>query len=1087
MTECRRTVRATIQASCAVVLGIACWPFAAGSAQLSVGTFAARPAEDFVRMEGPPHTSARTFIVADPTTTYTLRITNGGASGQYRKVSSGAITLNGMGVVSEHDFNQQSDTIMRPVTLQTTNDFTVRLASAPGSGMTVEFLGADNVPPSITASVDIASNGAGWNDTDLLISFTCSDQTSGIKTCPSPINATTEGQGQSFSGTGVDFAGNTAQAAVTLNIDKTAPAVTMTSPSHGAVVDTESVDLNGTAADSLSGMDVITCQGMAAVLSGPAFSCTVMLEVGPNVVTVLAKDLAGNTAQTQLTIERTSSPATDTIDVAAGSQELFIKVGESGNAIIAINLLKQAQGTFNVTAGTAVQPADGGLELSSDYPSGGYSTSSIGSLTFVLNQSFKANIVGTYTVVNTATIPFTNLTDADTIVVHVLPPGGDPKILPVSADPEGVQVGVQTDVTFTAMIAAFAAAPAQLDVVQLSTGNFVGILKDDGIGQDLEAADGVFTGTVPVIAAGEQPQQFVARGGFPGVAGTRESAPYTLSSVCFPVGMLPAGRHPALTDPATGDSFVSQEALVVFNIGTSCARQSQIVATVAGTIVGTSPGTGIYQVDVPSGTTVAALYTAFGQLRSQQDVLGAKGNLLGVMTSANPPNDPYFAGTPAPQYAPQRVRANEAWLIERGGPLIAIVDSGVNYNHEDLIGKVIVLPKSDFIGIDDDPNDTADHGTHVAGIAAASSNNGIGIVGMSWKSKILAVRGVGGTYQALADAIRFAANKGAKVINISGGGPNDVVEVKNAVAFAAAKGALVVSTPANLSQVSAGTLFYPGAYPQVFCVGSTTSADTRDSGSNYGAYVDIAAPGANIYSLLSNGGYGFKSGVSMAAPMVSGAAALVWSHFPAWTADQVKARLAKTAHPMPGQGLGAGRIDAFDAVFNGSFEDDTNGWQVTGTAGAQEKLGPIPPTHEKHFGFASSGPASAQVETALFQSFSIQPGVTDFVLKFDYNFVTEEYPEWVNEGYNDDMRIVLIKPDGSEVLLALESVDGSSFSLVGGIDFPGGDVTVGQTGWKSVNKSVAVVSGPGTFRLVVRDRGDGIFDSNVLIDNIRFE
>jgi hypothetical protein len=380
-----------------------------------------------------------------------------------------------------------------------------------------------------------------------------------------------------------------------------------------------------------------------------------------------------------------------------------------------------------------------------------------------------------------------------------------------------------------------------------------------------------------------------------------------------------------------------------------------------------------------------------------------------------------------------------------------------------------------------------DHGTHVAGIAAASTNNGTGIAGMSWNSQVLAVRAVGGSYQVLADGIRFAANKGAKIINISGGGASDVLEVKQAVEYAAGKGALIVSTPANLGQVAAGANFYPGAYPQVFCVGSTTATDSRAPLSNYGAYVDIAAPGEDIYSLLSDGSYGFKSGVSMAAPMVSGAAALVWSHFPGWTAEQVKARLVSTAHPLPGQGLGGGRIDVFEAVFNGSFEDDINGWDTIGTAGAQEKLGPILPTHEKHVGFASSGPDAAQVETTLLQTFTIQAGVTEFVLKFDYDFVTEEYPEWVNRGYNDDMRIVLIKPDGSEVLLAAESVDGSAFSPVSGIDFPGGDSTAGHTGWKAVSQSIAVVSGPGVFKIVVRDRGDGIFDSNVLIDHIRFK
>ena len=304
-----------------------------------------------------------------------------------------------------------------------------------------------------------------------------------------------------------------------------------------------------------------------------------------------------------------------------------------------------------------------------------------------------------------------------------------------------------------------------------------------------------------------------------------------------------------------------------------------------------------------------------------------------------------------------------------------------------------------------------------------------------------------------------------------------------------AKGALVVSTPANLSQVGnvAGTKFYPGAYSEVFCVGATTGSDTRDSGSNYGDYVDIAAPGSSIYSTLQAGGYGFKTGVSMAAPAVAGAAAVVWSRFPSWTAAQVRERLERTAVPLPNLGLGAGRIDLFEAVFNGSFEDGMNGWDVQGTAGAVANLGPLIPTDRAKIGFASSGPDSAVVETSLSQSFVIQPGITEFKIQFDYNFVTEEYPEFVGSIYDDNLRIVLVTPSGAEIVLAFESVNTSQFTLVSGIDFPGGDSTVGQTGWKTVKRTIPVTAGPGKYSIKIRDEGDGIYDSNVLIDRIRFK
>lgn len=226
----------------------------------------------------------------------------------------------------------------------------------------------------------------------------------------------------------------------------------------------------------------------------------------------------------------------------------------------------------------------------------------------------------------------------------------------------------------------------------------------------------------------------------------------------------------------------------------------------------------------------------------------------------------------------------------------------------------------------------------------------------------------------------------------------------------------------------------------------------------------------------------------MAAPAVSGSAAVVWSYFPSWTAGQVRARLENTAAPLSaGLQLGKGRVDLFEAVFNGSFEDDVKGWTVTGTAGAVPNLGFILAPNREKMGLVSSGPANLQVQTTMEQKFTIQPGVTNFVISFSYDFVTEEWPEFVGTSYNDNMRITLIKPDGTTTQLAFESVNGSTFFGVGGIDFPGGDTTVGHTGFKLVSRNIPVTAGPGIYRIVVRDEGDGIYDSNILIDNIRFK
>ena len=273
-------------------------------------------------------------------------------------------------------------------------------------------------------------------------------------------------------------------------------------------------------------------------------------------------------------------------------------------------------------------------------------------------------------------------------------------------------------------------------------------------------------------------------------------------------------------------------------------------------------------------------------------------------------------------------------------------------------------------------------------------------------------------------------------------------------------------------------------------MGATTASDGRAVWSNFGPHVDIAAPGEGVTVPTLDGLYLRLDGTSYATPYVSGAIALVWSMLPSLTPAEIKDRLQKTAIELqlpPGEQLGEGRLDVFEAVFNGSFEDNMRGWTTKGTSGSIESLGPLTASDRKKFGFASSGPDNAVVETTLEQSFVIQPDVTEFKIAFDYDFVTEEYPEWINKGYNDNMRMVLVKPDGTPEELAFEDVNNSSFTAVAGVNFPGGDETVGHTGWKTISKTIPVTSGPGIYRIIVRDEGDGIYDSNVLIDKIRFK
>jgi subtilisin family serine protease len=777
------------------------------------------------------------------------------------------------------------------------------------------------------------------------------------------------------------------------------------------------------------------------------------------------------------------------LSVQSGSQEVFVIQGDTINVVTTITVANSGFGSVNIQNAVTISPSDG-ISMTSDYPSGGWNTSS--SQTFVLNQQFDGLAVGDYLVENTATITGHGIFASDSFVVHVLPPGGDPIILPLGSFPDGVQINVPTQVLFTASIANHLEPPDHLDLrmVDGTTDPVVGELRDDGTGGDLQAGDGVYSGLGLVTAPTEGVVQLRASGQFPGVPGERTSTPFQLVVTCFPTSVAPSDMSKIVLDPETQQQMICNEVLVAFTEPKTCAEVEAFASAFDAAVVGTLPGLGVYQMTIPNpACTLAVLNSTLTAMADKPGVAVAAPNLVATVDEVTP-NDPQYVT----QYAPQNIRADEAWVIARGGPVIAIIDTGVDYNHEDLAGKVI--QGHDFVNGDDDPIDDHGHGTHCAGIAAASGNNGKGVAGIAWDSSILAIKVADAagriTFANGTAGIKSAADLGAKVISCSWGYTPTVLNklqawlagLESAVNYATTKGAIVVAAAGNEGSTA---IRLPGYYANAFCVGSTTSTDGRSSFSNYGPEVDIAAPGSAILSTLNGGGYGIMSGTSMATPCVSGAIAVLWSRFPAYTAAQIRERLQKTAVELPGLQLGAGRVDLFEAVFNGSFEDGINGWTATGTAGAVSSLGPLTPTDRKNFGFASSGPDAAQVQTTLEQSFTIQPGVSTFKISFDYDFVTEEYPEFVGSIFDDNMRIQLITPSGETHELAFESINSSSFTLIGGIDFPGGDDTVGHTGWKTVTTTVPVTQGPGNYRIIVRDEGDGIYDSNVLIDRIRFK
>jgi len=289
---------------------------------------------------------------------------------------------------------------------------------------------------------------------------------------------------------------------------------------------------------------------------------------------------------------------------------------------------------------------------------------------------------------------------------------------------------------------------------------------------------------------------------------------------------------------------------------------------------------------------------------------------------AGEPNDPAWWR----QWDMQQIGMPTAWEQSQGDAVvIALVDTGVDARHPDLAGNL--LAGYDFIDEDQDPQDDNGHGTHVAGILAAVGNNGIGIAGMAWRAKVMPLKVLDakgdGSYFNIIRAIRYAADHGVRIINLSLGGSFHDPNLQEAVAYARAKGCLVVAAAGN----QGGALLYPAAYSETLAVAATDDRQRRPSYSNYGPGVDLAAPGGTqsvgIYSLAPAGGYTTLFGTSMAAPHVSGLAALLWSIAPALTADQVAGIMEDTAlkvgtTPYDARGwnqeLGYGLINAPAAI-----------------------------------------------------------------------------------------------------------------------------------------------------------------------------
>ncbi len=271
------------------------------------------------------------------------------------------------------------------------------------------------------------------------------------------------------------------------------------------------------------------------------------------------------------------------------------------------------------------------------------------------------------------------------------------------------------------------------------------------------------------------------------------------------------------------------------------------------------------------------------------------------------------------QWGLTRLAAEQTWAQgPASGTLVAVVDTGVDPAHPDL--AQVTVPGLDLVGPGDGRTDPHGHGTHVAGVVAATGGNGVGGAGLAQGARVLPVRALdasgSGFDSDVAKGVAWAVDHGARVINLSLGGDRQSSLLTASIDYAASKGVVVVAAAGNAG-ATGDPVLYPAATLGVVAVGAVGVDDARPAWSSSGSHLAVAAPGVGILSTVPGGGYASWDGSSMAAPFVAAAAALVLSDEPSLTTALVRKRLMDTARDVGAPGFdpytGAGMVDVVAA------------------------------------------------------------------------------------------------------------------------------------------------------------------------------
>ncbi|MEW6746465.1 MAG: S8 family peptidase [Planctomycetota bacterium] len=362
---------------------------------------------------------------------------------------------------------------------------------------------------------------------------------------------------------------------------------------------------------------------------------------------------------------------------------------------------------------------------------------------------------------------------------------------------------------------------------------------------------------------------------------------------------------------ASATDYVPGEVLVKFRAG---MQDAGVAASLGATVAEELQQIGVSRFQLPAGLSVEAAVAAFSRSPA---VEFAEPNYIAYAVFI--PNDTYWGS----QWGPAKIQCPAGWDINTGSSAIkiAIVDTGIDMGHADLNDKI--RPGYDFVNNDSNADDDNGHGTHCAGIAAAETNNALGVAGVGFNCSLVPVKVLNssgsGSYTTVANGINWAADNGAHVISLSLGGTSSSGTLESAVNYAWGKGVVIVAAAGNNGNT---TPFYPAYYANCIAVASTDSNDNRSSFSNYGSWVEVAAPGSSIYSTYDGNSYTTLSGTSMAAPHVAGLAGLLWSYLGTGAGNSTIRSRIESNTDYVGTFVTFGRINVYEALTGGGGGGD---------------------------------------------------------------------------------------------------------------------------------------------------------------------